>query len=439
MIRPGDSELQRRAAGWAGRGLRARRATRGPVPRPGRCGAGWSGRCGASRRPVPRRLRRERGPRPRCARGRSWRDAGGQTERSQGLRRRSVASASAADGCWCQARVRWSCSSTIASAESILKSSFRRQEAGSGCSVYGRTILTWSPSREPAQRLKRDAGCDDKSTMRSGPIGRGPMLDSTERFLCIASYEKGHDFLRQCAEMGVRPTLLDAWTSCAMRDWPREALEDLATMPAGLTREQILNTVSWMARGRRFDRIVALDEFDLETAAQIREHMRIPGMGTTTAGCYRDKLAMRVIARASRASWFRSSAACLTTTNCATTWSACPRRGCSSRGQKRPHWEFARSRSRSSCGATLEDLGDRQSHYLLEQFVPGDIFSRGLDRERVRSDVLRCASVRPAAHAGNARGRGVHHPHGGPREPRLEGTDRPERRAWRHRWAWCAA
>ena len=54
-----------------------------------------------------------------------------------------------------------------------------------------------------------------------------------------------------------------------------------------------------MARGRRFDRIVALDEFDLETAAQIREHMRIPGMGITTAGCYRDKLAMRVSARES--------------------------------------------------------------------------------------------------------------------------------------------
>ncbi len=123
------------------------------------------------------------------------------------------------------------------------------------------------------------------------------MLDSTERFLCIASCEKGHDFLRQCAEMGVRPTLLTV-DNLRDADWPREALEDLASMPTGLNREQILNTVSWMARGRRFDRIVALDEGDLETAAQIREHMRIPGMGTTTAGCYRDKLAMRVIARA---------------------------------------------------------------------------------------------------------------------------------------------
>ena len=83
-----------------------------------------------------------------------------------------------------------------------------------------------------------------------------------------------------------------------MPSWPRECLEELATMPAGLNREQILNTVSWMARGRRFDRVVALHERDLETAAQIREHMRVPGMGTTTAGCYRDKLAQRVIASA---------------------------------------------------------------------------------------------------------------------------------------------
>ena len=109
------------------------------------------------------------------------------------------------------------------------------------------------------------------------------MLDESQRFLCIASYEKGHDFLRQCAEMGVKPTLLTV-DKLRDADWPREVLEDLATMPEGLSREQILNTVAWMARGRRFDRIVALDEFDLETAAQIREHMRLPGMGTTHGG-----------------------------------------------------------------------------------------------------------------------------------------------------------
>ena len=52
-----------------------------------------------------------------------------------------------------------------------------------------------------------------------------------------------------------------------------------------------------MARGRRFDRIVALDEFDQETAAALREHMRIPGMNLSATAYYRDKLAMRMGAR----------------------------------------------------------------------------------------------------------------------------------------------
>ena len=94
----------------------------------------------------------------------------------------------------------------------------------------------------------------------------------------------------------MRTTLL---TVDKLRDanWPREALEDLVTMPENLTSEQILNTVSWMARGRRFDRVAALDEFDLETAAEIREHWRLPGMGVSATAFYRDKLAMRTGAR----------------------------------------------------------------------------------------------------------------------------------------------
>lgn len=200
----------------------------------------------------------------------------------------------------------------------------------------------------------------------------GPTLDAIERFLCLASYEKGHDFLRQCAEMGVRPTLL---TLDKLRDadWPREALEDLATMPPGLNREQILNTVSWMARGRRFDRIVALDEFDLETAAQIREHMRVPGMGTTTAGCYRDKLAMRVLARAFG---YLVPEFCRVLNydelrdfmeRVPPPWLLKPRSEASALG-------IRKIEEPEQLWRILDDLGDEQSRYLLEQFVPGDIF-----------------------------------------------------------------
>ena len=198
------------------------------------------------------------------------------------------------------------------------------------------------------------------------------MADITERFLCIASYEKGHDFLRQCAEIGVRPTLL---TLDKLRDaeWPSEVLEELIAMPSGLNREQILNTVSWKARTRRFDRIVALDEFDLATAAEIREHMRIPGMGITTAANYRDKLAMRTTARDAgflvpefcrvlnydelRDSMDRVPAP----------WLLKPRSEASSLG-------IRKIEAPEQLWRVLDDLGDRQSHFLLEQFVPGDIF-----------------------------------------------------------------
>ena len=198
------------------------------------------------------------------------------------------------------------------------------------------------------------------------------MGDAIERFLCIASYEKGHDFLRQCAEMGVRPTLL---TLDKLRDapWPREAVEEVATMPSGLSREQILNTVSWMARGRRFDRIIALDEFDLETAAQIREHMRIRGMGTTATAYYRDKLAMRIGAEESG---FLVPEFCRVLNydelrtfmnHVPAPWLLKPRSEASSLG-------IRRIEEPEQLWRALDDLGDRQRHFLLEQFVPGDIF-----------------------------------------------------------------
>lgn len=198
------------------------------------------------------------------------------------------------------------------------------------------------------------------------------MADKTQRFLCIASYEKGQDFLRQCAEVGVKPTLLTV-EKLHDADWPLDAIEELATVPAGLTREQLVNTVCWMARGRRFDRIIALDEFDLESAAQLREHMRIPGMGTTATAFYRDKLAMRTGARDAgflvpeftpvlnyddlRAYMARVPAP----------WLLKPRAEASALGIRKVH-------EPEQLWRMLDELGDRQSYFLLEQFVPGDIF-----------------------------------------------------------------
>jgi biotin carboxylase len=128
-----------------------------------------------------------------------------------------------------------------------------------------------------------------------------------------------------------------------------------------------------MARGRRFDRIVALDEFDLETAAQIREHMRVPGMGVTTAGCYRDKLAMRVLARAFG---FQVPEFCRVLNydelreymeRVPPPWLLKPRSEASALA-------IRRIEEPEQLWRVLDDLGDEQSRYLLDQFVAGDIF-----------------------------------------------------------------
>jgi biotin carboxylase len=198
------------------------------------------------------------------------------------------------------------------------------------------------------------------------------MGDTTERFLCIASYEKGQDFLRQCAEMGVRPTLL---TVDKLRDahWPHDALEELATMPQELSTEQILNTVSWMARARRFDRVVALDEFDLETAAQVREHMRIRGMGVTATAYYRDKLAMRtgaqdagfLVPQFCRVLNYDELRAYME--HVSPPWLLKPRSEASALG-------IRKIEEPEQLWRAIDELGDRQSRFLMEQFVPGDIF-----------------------------------------------------------------
>ena len=198
------------------------------------------------------------------------------------------------------------------------------------------------------------------------------MTESVQRFLCISSYEKGHDFMRQCAEMGVKPTLL---TVEKLRDapWPRDVLEDVALMSDNISRQSLINTVCWMARGRRFDRVIALDEFDLDTTAQIREHTRIAGMGVTATAYYRDKLAMRTGASESG---FLVPPFCRVLNydelreymdSVPGPWLLKPRAEASALG-------IRRIESPEQLWRALDELGDQQTNFLLEQFIPGEIF-----------------------------------------------------------------
>lgn len=194
--------------------------------------------------------------------------------------------------------------------------------------------------------------------------------------LAIASFEKGHAFLRQAKAEGARVLLL---TSLSIKDtaqWPRESIDEIFYMPdedKTWKRDDVFKAVSYLARTENIGRIVALDDFDLEIAASLREHLRIPGMGETTVRRFRDKLAMRMCAHEAgiavpefvhvlnhaRIQRFIDKVPA--------PWVLKPRSFAGSIGIKKIG-------SVSELWPQLESLGDDQPHYLLERYVPGDIF-----------------------------------------------------------------
>src|SRR6185503_5793721 len=113
--------------------------------------------------------------------------------------------------------------------------------------------------------------------------------------LCIATYLKGDAFLRECRRHGCRVLLLTA-DSLAAAAWPRDAIDEIHTIPRDADDESYRRRVAAIARGQRIDRLVALDDFDVETGAMLREHLQLPGIGRSTASRFRDKLAMRTAA-----------------------------------------------------------------------------------------------------------------------------------------------
>ena len=193
--------------------------------------------------------------------------------------------------------------------------------------------------------------------------------------LCLASYEKGHEFLRECKRQGCTVLLLTSESLMNVANWPRESIDDIFYMPDVNKKWNLQHTilaVSHLASHRRIDRIVPLDDFDLETAAALREHTRIPGMGETTTRYFRDKLAMRARARFAGLpcpEFVRLLNDQEIHDFCARVpapWMLKPRSQAGSTGLKKIATEHELWKS-------LEALGDNRSFHLLEGYVPGSI------------------------------------------------------------------
>lgn len=198
----------------------------------------------------------------------------------------------------------------------------------------------------------------------------------TMTFLCISFYFKGSAFLEACAAAGNTVFLL---TKKSLQDkpWPKNAISEMFFLESDENTPQNFDEMkqglAWMLRKNPIDRIVALDDFDVEKAAYLREEFRIPGMGQTTARYFRDKLAMRMkaddagIPVPSFCALFNNEAVDEFVKNVAPPWIIKPRAEASATGMKKVS-------SKEELWEGIESLGERRHQYLVEQFLPGDVY-----------------------------------------------------------------
>lgn len=190
--------------------------------------------------------------------------------------------------------------------------------------------------------------------------------------LCVSGYFKGMTLIEEAKRLGCYVILL---TKEKLKDepWPRESIDEVYYIPDTTKRPDIIYAVSYLARSRQIDRLLPLDDYDVEVVAALREHLRVPGMGETTVRHFRDKLAMRVQARDKgllvpdfvhvlnydRLREFMARVPA--------PWVLKPRSEAGAMGIKKIH-------NSEELWRWLDQLGDQQSFFLLEQYVPGEVF-----------------------------------------------------------------
>jgi hypothetical protein len=197
------------------------------------------------------------------------------------------------------------------------------------------------------------------------------MSHKTLNFLCITTYFKGEPFMESCKADGHNVYLLTK-KKLENEKWPWDSIDDVFYIE-DWKQEDVVKGIAYKFREIKFDRFVALDDFDVEKVALLREHFRMPGMGRTTAHYFRDKLAMRMKAEEEGVNVpkFTSLFSNEDINNYADTipapWLLKPRMEASATGIKKIH-------SKEELWQIVNDLGDERDNYLIEKFAPGDVF-----------------------------------------------------------------
>jgi biotin carboxylase len=196
--------------------------------------------------------------------------------------------------------------------------------------------------------------------------------------VCLATYYKGADFIRECKAHGCHVVLVTK-EKMLREDWPRESLDDLIAVPNDAGPALFIDLLAFLARNRRIDRVVALEEFDVVTAALMREHLCLPGLSSSRAKVFRDKLSMAV--HASRVGINVPEFVPLVNRDevaqfmerVPAPWIIKPRSDVSAIGIRKVSEAGEVMRTMDEMNER-ENLRERASYYLLARFVAGEVF-----------------------------------------------------------------
>ena len=194
--------------------------------------------------------------------------------------------------------------------------------------------------------------------------------------VCISCYYKGYDFMDEMHQLGNKVILITS-ENFKDKNWPWFAISEVYYMqelePSVWNLDHLIEGFSFLLRTHKIDAVIALDDYDVEKAALVRETFRIPGMGQTTHRYFRDKLAMRQMAKDSGidapqfSSIFNDQKVNEFADQNPAPWVLKPRSEASATG-------IVKIKSKEELWPAIEKLGAERHKFLLESFKPGDVF-----------------------------------------------------------------
>jgi len=196
--------------------------------------------------------------------------------------------------------------------------------------------------------------------------------------VCLATYFKGADFIHECKAHGCHVVLITKEKMLG-EGWPRESLDDLIAVPNDAGPALFIDLLAFLARNRVVDRVIALEEFDVVTAALMREHLCLPGLSSSRAKIFRDKLSMAVYSERAgiRVPEFvqllNNEAVDAYMKRVPGPWVIKPRSDVSAIGIKKVEHANEVWGTMEEMNAR-ENLRERASYYVLARFIPGEVF-----------------------------------------------------------------